>query len=494
MAVLGSIGLKFKLGIGIVSIYASFEAYMFIRTQYVIKSRKDEYQKLLRQHEQQQQQQQQLKAQLRTPQLGQSGDLDYSKFKSATVAGMFINPFDEYRPQTAFEFVLVRIMELFELLYGNMFEKHAKLPHPHDGAVDVEDELKLFKPNLEKYRTNSQILQQCITSHDFQALYQKQHSSGILFRSTLPSINHQLLFTWLGQSCTLFQVSGINFLTDPILSDHLITPSLGPKRLTKSPLSLDDIKYATNNNLNFILVSHDHPDHLEMDLVDKIRNESYWIVPLGLKSKLARRGIHKVIELDWWDTLDITKYITQNDTNSNSSTSNSTSTSTSSNNSGFHDKYEIECVPSMHWSGRYVIDSNKSLWCSYILKRNGQSIVYHAGDTGYLKELFDVIGAKNGPITLALLPIGQYCPSWHQKPRHISPEEALRVTQQVSAIFMKGIHWGTFKLSGEPILEPKNLLSKLATSMGKANEYQVPQFGLTYLFDLEHNKEIELHV
>lgn len=50
--------------------------------------------KLLRQQEQQQQQQQQLKAQLRTPQLGQSGDLDYSKFKSATVAGMFINPFD----------------------------------------------------------------------------------------------------------------------------------------------------------------------------------------------------------------------------------------------------------------------------------------------------------------------------------------------------------------------------------------------------------------
>ena len=61
MAVLGSIGLKFKLGIGIVSIYASFEAYMFIRTQYVIKSRKDEYQKLLSQQEQQQQQQQQLK-------------------------------------------------------------------------------------------------------------------------------------------------------------------------------------------------------------------------------------------------------------------------------------------------------------------------------------------------------------------------------------------------------------------------------------------------
>lgn len=473
MALLGSIGLKFKLGIGIVSIYASLEAYLFIRTKYVIKSRKDEYQKLLKQQQQQPQSQSQ---QSQLPH-GQLANLDYSKFKSATVAGMFINPFDEYRPQTAFEFILVRIMELFELLYGNTFEKHAKLPHPHDGAVEVEDELKLFKPDLERYKANSQVLQQCIQNSDFKELYQKQ-SSGLFFKSGLPSINQQLLFTWLGQSCTLFQISGINFLTDPILSDHLITPSFGPKRLTKSPLSFEDIKHATNNNLDFILVSHDHPDHLEMDLVDKIRNESCWIVPLGLKSKLARRGVHKVIELDWWDTLDITKYITRHEDN----------------NSNFPDKYEIECVPSMHWSGRYVVDSNKSLWCSYIVKRNGQSIVYHAGDTGYLKELFDIIGSQNGPVTLALLPIGQYCPSWHQKPRHISPEEALRVSQQISATFMKGIHWGTFKLSGEPILEPKNLLTKLATSMGKANEYKVPQFGLTYLLDLEHNKEIDLHV
>ena len=139
-----------------------------------------------------------------------------------------------------------------------------------------------------------------------------------------------------------------------------------------------------------------------------------------MKSKLARKGIYKVIEMDWWDTIDITNYISDN----------------------LSDKYEIECVPSMHWSGRYVIDSNQSLWCSYVIKRNGESLVYHAGDTGYLKELFDVIGKRCGPIKLALLPIGQYCPSWHQKPRHISPEEALRICSQVQASFMKGVHWG----------------------------------------------------
>ncbi|CAK9438702.1 uncharacterized protein LODBEIA_P29260 [Lodderomyces beijingensis] len=450
MAFLGSLGLKAKAGIGILTLYTSYEIYMQVRTQYLIKCRRDEYQKLIKSQD--------------------ASDVDYTKFKSATVAGMFVNPFEEYRPQTAFEFILVRIMELFESIYGSTIEIHNKVPNPHDDVVEVEDELRRFKPDLARYRANSKTLQSCVSKNDFQALAKKD---GWLRKAGLP-VRDQLLFTWIGQSCALVQVSGINFLTDPLLEDHLFTPSFGPKRLEKAPMDLEDIDYATNNKLDFILVSHDHPDHLEMNLVNKIRNKSFWIVPLGLKNKLARRGVHNVVELDWWDTLDITNYITTD--------------------KAFPDKYEIVCVPSMHWSGRNVFDSNKSLWCSYILRRNRESIMYHAGDTGYSKELFDVIGKRYGPVTLALLPIGQYCPSWHQKPRHISPEEALKICKQTSATFMKGIHWGTFKLSGEPILEPKNLLTNLAKAIDKSAVYKVPEFGLTYLFDLEQQKEVELHI
>ncbi|KAI3405381.2 hypothetical protein KGF56_001828 [Candida oxycetoniae] len=430
---------------------------MSVQTHYLIKSRREEYQDSVNAN---------------SLSSGTGADLEYLRFKSATISGMFVNPFKEYRPQTAFEFVLVRIMEFFESIYGSRFELHNKLPQPHDGAVEVEDILKVLKPNIEKYRANSKILQLCLENNNFQQFFNQDGGNGWLLKGK-SSLRNQLLFTWLGQSCTLFQISGINFLTDPIMSDHLFSPSFGPKRLTKSPLSWEDIQYATNNNLNFVLVSHDHPDHLEMSLVNKIRNESYWIVPLGLKKKLAKRGIHKVVELDWWDTLDITNYITTN--------------------RKFPDKYEIVCVPSMHWSGRHVTDSNKSLWCSYIVRRNGESLVYHAGDTGYSEELFNVIGAKYQPVTLALLPIGQYCPSWHQKPRHISPQESLKICQQISALFMKGIHWGTFKLSGEPILEPKNLLTALAKSSNKSAFYKAPEFGLTYLIDLNSKKEIELH-
>ncbi|RLV91237.1 N-acyl-phosphatidylethanolamine-hydrolyzing phospholipase D mitochondrial [Spathaspora sp. JA1] len=467
MSFISRLSVKARVGWGLFLGYTSFELYLHFKTKSIINARKLQYDKVTTEE--------------------QSLDTDVSKFKSSNVAGMFINPFKEYRNQTAFEFLLVRIMEVFESIYGTEIEIHQKLPNPHDGAIDVEDILKVFKPDLERFRKNSLILNQCLQSNDFtnlnqttftEKLIQKSwfHTKTVILPEQLPPIKDQLLFTWLGQSCSLVQLSGINFLTDPIISDHLFSPKFGPKRLRKSPMTIDSIKYATNDKLDFVLVSHDHPDHLEYDFAKKIGNNSLWIVPLGLKRKLSRKGIYKIIEMDWWETMDITKYI--------------------STSKDFPDKYEIECVPSMHWSGRFVFDSNISLWCSYIVKKNGKCILYHTGDTGYSKELFDVIGKKlrHQPIKLGLLPIGQYCPSWHQKPRHISPEECLDICSQLNIKYMKGIHWGTFKLSSEPILEPMTKLEKLAHKISKSDQYRVPEFGLTYLFDLKNNTETEIHV
>ncbi|EGW34653.1 uncharacterized protein SPAPADRAFT_53094 [Spathaspora passalidarum NRRL Y-27907] len=463
MSFVSRLSLKARVGWGLLLGYTSFEVYLHFRTQAIINSRKQEYNKVIREQA--------------------TDDIDVSKFKSSLVAGMFINPFEEYRNQTVFEFLLVRILELLESVYGSKIEIHQKLPHPHDGAVEVEDILKVFQPDLERFRKNSIILSQCLSKNDYSDLSVRpidpQHIQRSWFHTKSvvppgPPIHDQLLFTWLGQSCTLVQLAGVNFLTDPIISDHLFSPKFGPKRLTKSPMTIDSIKYATNDKLDFVIVSHDHPDHLEYDFAKHIGNNSMWIVPLGLKRKLGRKGIYKVIEMDWWEKLDITRYISTDE--------------------NFPDKYEIECLPSMHWSGRYAFDSNWSLWCSYAIRRNGECILYHTGDTGYSKELFDVIGKRLGSVTLGLLPIGQYCPSWHQKPRHISPEECLKICSQLNIKYMKGIHWGTYKLSSEPILEPMTKLEKLAHKQGKAIQYRVPEFGLTYLFDLNNKTETEIHV
>lgn len=449
---------KAKIGLGMLLSYTSFEIYMQLRTQYVIYQRKRAMATL-------------------------NEDPDVTRFRLVTVSGMFVNPFSEYRPQTAFEFMLVRLMELLELVYGSHVEVHEKLPHPHNGATEVEDLLKRFEPSLQQLRQNSIILQKCLESGDFSAYnspppvesWTKDLRDADDNQIKLPPVADQMLFTWLGQSCGLLQIGGINFLTDPQIGDHLMLTRFGPKRLIKSPMDLDDIKQATNGTINFVLVSHDHPDHLEMALIPKIANHTTWIVPLGFKKTLARRGVHNVIEMDWWDTLDLNPYIHHQGNINNG------------------DKYELVFVPAMHWSGRYVLDSNTTLWGSYIVRKNGQLLAYHAGDTGYCNDLFEVIGRKYGPTFLSLLPIGQYCPSWHQKPRHISPMESLDICKHIQCKYMKGVHWGTFKLSGEPIMEPKNLLQKHAEEQGKEDCYKTPEFGLTYMYDLKAATETPIH-
>lgn len=445
MPALKRIPFKAKVGLGILVSYTSFEVYMQVRTMILIRDR-----------------QEQLKAQQVN---------EYGRFSSAIVLGMFVNPFEEYRPQTGFEFLLVRVMEVVESFYGHNIEMHNKYETPEGDFDEVDHLLKTFEPNYTLLRHNSKVLNACFDKKDFSGLYKKDRTNEV------SSVSEQLLFTWLGQSCSLVQISGINILTDPLFGDHLFNKSIGPKRLVPSPMTVEDVKYATEGKLNFVLVSHNHPDHLDLDAAQEIGNMATWIVPLGLKLTLNRRGIYKVIEMDWWDKISLNKHIFPGSE------------------ADLPDNFELVCVPAMHWSGRHIVDSNTSLWGSFILQRNGRSILYHAGDTGYVKDLFELIGKKFGPVNLSLLPIGQYCPSWHQKPRHISPEESIQIASLMGSQYVFGVHFGTFKLSSEPILEPKNKLLDLAKKMGKTGMYKVPEFGLTYVYHLdgcEHHSHLEV--
>ncbi|OBA22905.1 Metallo-hydrolase/oxidoreductase [Metschnikowia bicuspidata var. bicuspidata NRRL YB-4993] len=430
-----------RIGIGALVSYTSFESYMYIKTAHLIQERKDAIDS------------------------SKSDENDGRlRFQSATINGIYVNPFEEYRPQTAFEFVYVRILEVLESIYGNKVEMHDPHVTSTGEIAEVEQFLQTFKPNYELLRYNSKILENCLHSGSYEALLNTESKS-------VP-INQQLLFTWLGQSCSLLQISGINILTDPIFSDYLFANNVGPKRLVNSPMSLEDVNYATNDNLNLVLVSHNHPDHLEMSSAQKIGNSALWVVPLGLKLVLQRKGIDNVIEMDWWDVLPLNDHLF------------------GERGSDFPDNYELVFLPAMHWSGRYVVDANTSLWGSFMIRKNGTSLVYHAGDTGFSKELFDKIGQNYGPVTLSLLPIGQYCPSWHQKPRHVSPEECFKIASQIKTSNVMGVHFGTFKLSSEPILEPKELFMKLAELRNKTPSYSVPEFGFTYEYDINRSGQV----
>jgi len=128
------------------------------------------------------------------------------------------------------------------------------------------------------------------------------------------------------------------------------------------------------------------------------------------------------------------------------------------------------CTPAQHFSGRYPWNRNATLWCGWTL-RIGGTAVFFAGDTGLHPE-FGAIAQRFGPFDMSILPIGAYDPRWFMHPVHMAPEEAVAAFHAIDSVHpehagvMVGSHWGTFRLTDEPVDEPP-ILARRAWSTAK---------------------------
>ena len=116
----------------------------------------------------------------------------------------------------------------------------------------------------------------------------------------------------------------------------------------------------------------------------------------------------------------------------------------------------VTFVPSQHWSRRGLFDTNQTLWGGFVIEGRAARI-YHAGDTAYF-EGFREIGARFPGIDAALLPIGAYDPAWFMERQHMNPEQAVQAYVDLGARKFVAMHWGTFKLTDEPLDEPPRRL------------------------------------
>ena len=240
---------------------------------------------------------------------------------------------------------------------------------------------------------------------------------------------------WIGHSTFLIKKSNITILTDPIFSDRASPfKNIGPKRLIPPALNLTDLP-----NIDFVTVSHNHYDHLDIVSLKEIyiRNpEAIFLVPAGDKKLLVRKGIQNVYEYEWWDGF---------------KTSN----------------IEIIFTPVQHWSKRGLFDRNKSLWGGWFFKFNDYSL-YHAGDTGYSND-FKETRIRLGSPKYAFIPIGAYDPEWFMAESHVNPEDAVQIMLDLGAENSFGMHWATFKLTDEDTLEPKERLLKAINNINMGN-------------------------
>jgi N-acyl-phosphatidylethanolamine-hydrolysing phospholipase D len=149
----------------------------------------------------------------------------------------------------------------------------------------------------------------------------------------------------------------------------------------------------------------------------------------------------------------------------------------------------LTATTAQHFSGRSLNNRNQTLWCGWTF-RSKYKAIWFVGDTGR-HPVFEEIGRRLGPFDAILMPIGAYDPEWFMGPVHINPENAVAAYMETTAAsanggdaaVMTGMHWGTFKLTDEPMDEPPARARRAWTSAGLAeSRLWIPRHGETRVF------------
>jgi L-ascorbate metabolism protein UlaG (beta-lactamase superfamily) len=246
----------------------------------------------------------------------------------------------------------------------------------------------------------------------------------------LPDVHSgQTAVTWIGHATYVVRIGGLTILTDPVWSNKI--PGVRA-RLTPPGVPLSGV-----GPVDAVVISHNHYDHLDAPTIRQLPRDTPVFAPAMLGPWFRRRGFRHCVELDWWESVRL-------------------------------GEVELSFVPAHHWSRRTLTDSCKSLWGGWVLS-SGDTKVYFAGDTGY-GHWFTEIGERHPGIDLALLPVGAYEPNWFMKPVHMNPPEAVQACADLGAQRMATMHWGTFVLSAEPLLDPPRRTVQAWADAGRPRE------------------------
>lgn len=329
----------------------------------------------------------------------------------------------------------------------------------------------------------------------------------------------KLRATWLGHACYYVEFpSGLRVLFDPVFTDRCSPLSwLGPKRYTEPPCQIKDIP-----TIDAVIISHNHYDHLSLPTVREIAHlhaNCQFFVPLGNRKWFLDSGLKNVTEMDWWDEVDFT--LTPSPSTSKASPKPSIAST--------EEEYKvsstpgtitarISCLPSQHTSARGLLDRAATLWASWSVSsspatsnptdpttiKSMSKSVYFAGDTGYRSvprssdgqddwseayahlphcPAFAEIGRLHGPFDLGLIPIGAYMPRFVMSSMHADPRDAVEIFRDTKCARGLGMHWGTWVLTEEDVLEPPRRLKEAL------KHHHINETGVFDICDIGESRE-----
>jgi len=252
--------------------------------------------------------------------------------------------------------------------------------------------------------------------------------------------------TWFGHSSYLLQVSAVRGETEvPVASGNghenlniLVDPVFSPRTSpfsflgTRNYAGTDFIRPEDLPELDVVLITHDHYDHLDYRTILKLKEKARrFVVSLGVGVHLEKWGIpvERITELAW------------------------------------HEGVEFEglgftALPARHFSGR-KLKRNQTAWSAFVLEAAGFTL-YLGGDSGYDTH-FAAAGEVYGPFDLALLECGQYNAYWPYI--HMFPEQTVQAALDLRARALMPVHWGKFTLAMHDWDEPIRRVSLRAAEV-----------------------------
>lgn len=218
---------------------------------------------------------------------------------------------------------------------------------------------------------------------------------------------------WLGHSSYFIQLGGRSILIDPVFSAYASPVFFSTRAFQGTNL------YTAHDmpDIDYLLISHDHWDHLDYDTVMALQSRTGKVVTgLGVGEHFARWGFpdDMVHEMDWDETL------------------------SQEGNPGL----KIHMLTARHFSGRWLT-RNKSLWGAFALETPSRRVFY-SGDSGYGSH-FAEIGKRFEGFDLALLDSGQYSEDWPYV--HMTPEQSAQAAEDLQARTALPSHAGRFCIS-----------------------------------------------
>ena len=253
------------------------------------------------------------------------------------------------------------------------------------------------------------------------------------------------LIIWFGHSSFYMQLDGKKLLIDPVFNDYAAPlPIFNTAFMGENPYTSENFP-----ELDYLIISHDHYDHLEQDSIKNLATKVKKIIcPLGVGQHLEYWGVNPdiIYEGDWGDFIEL-------------------------------ENIKIDLVPARHFSGRFL-SNNKTLWSGFIFTASSGKRVYYTGDSGYGKHFKD-IGDKFKDIDLTIIENGQYNDNWRYI--HMTPEEAVQASLDVNTKAVLPVHAGRFAMSNHTWDDPYIRLAK--ASIDKNYTLLTPKIGQIVFLD-----------